>query len=72
MTEGAALGLTVNGQPRQVPAGTTVSALLAGLQPRPQLCAVEVDGRIVPKSAHATTELRDGQSVEIVTFVGGG
>ncbi len=34
--------------------------------------AVELNGDIVPKSQYADTIFRDGDSVEIVSFVGGG
>ncbi len=34
--------------------------------------AVEINLSIVPKSRYAETILRDGDSVEIVSFVGGG
>lgn len=34
--------------------------------------AVEVNGEIVPKSCYDSTILKDGDSVEVVSFVGGG
>ncbi len=34
--------------------------------------AVEVNGKIVPRSEYDKTILNDGDSVEIVRFVGGG
>lgn len=34
--------------------------------------AVEINGDIVPKSKYSETILRDGDTVEIVSFVGGG
>lgn len=34
--------------------------------------AVELNGDILPKSQYADTLLKDGDSVEIVSFVGGG
>jgi len=69
----ATLGVTVNGQPQQLPAGATVAALLATLSPPPRgPCAVEVNHEIVPRSQHGSRALADGDEVEIVTFVGGG
>jgi sulfur carrier protein len=62
----------VNGQPRQVESGTTIADVLAGLDAKPALLAVERNRSIVPKAEHGTTELHDGDRVEIVTFVGGG
>ena len=34
--------------------------------------AVEINGEIVPKSKYSETVLHDGDSVEVVSFVGGG
>ncbi len=34
--------------------------------------AVEINGDILPKSQYESTFLHDGDSVEIVSFVGGG
>lgn len=64
--------VVVNGAPRELPAGATVSDLLRalGLEGRP--LAVERNLEIVPRSVHASTQLADGDRVEIVTMVGGG
>lgn len=34
--------------------------------------AVELNGEIVPKAEYANTVLKDGDIVEVVSFVGGG
>ncbi len=34
--------------------------------------AVEINGEIVPKSMYENTILKDGDTVEVVSFVGGG
>lgn len=34
--------------------------------------AVELNGNILPKSQYEVTVLQDGDSVEVVSFVGGG
>lgn len=62
----------LNGEPRQLPRGTDISALLdrEGLATR--RVAVEVNGSIVPRGAHAGHALRDGDRVEIVHALGGG
>jgi len=64
--------IKVNGQQRDVPAGTTVSALLEVLAVPRQATAVEVNRELVPRSQHAARALADGDAVEIVTLVGGG
>ena len=67
-----ALTLTVNGEPRDVPAGTTVAALLAELNVPARGSAVERNRELVPRRDHAETPLAAGDRVEIVTLVGGG
>ncbi len=65
------LRITVNGEPRDVAAGTTIAQILreAGL-PEDQV-AIELNRRLV-RSPDYGREIADGDSVEIVTFVGGG
>ncbi len=67
-----AIDVSVNGEPRRLPRGATVAALLTdlGLAGRP--VAVERNLEIVPRSAHASTPLAAGDRIEIVTMVGGG
>ena len=67
-----AIRVTVNGEARQVPSGTTVLGLLGLLQVDPARVAVERNLDVVPRRAHATTVLDEGDRVEVVTFVGGG
>ncbi len=64
--------VTVNSQPRDLPEGTTVEALLRELQLDNRPCATEVNRTLVPKRSHATHALKDGDVVELVTLVGGG
>ena len=64
--------LQINGQPRELPDGLTVAALLTLLQIKALRVAVEVNARVVVKSRHGETALKPGDQVEIVTFVGGG
>lgn len=37
-----------------------------------EIVAVEINGTIIKKSDYENTTLKDGDSVEIVSFVGGG
>jgi len=66
------VAVTVNGEPRRVPADTSVARLVEELALRTDRCAVEVNREVVPRSSHGTRVLRDGDAVEVVTFVGGG
>ncbi len=64
--------INLNGESQEVADGTTVASLIDELGMRPELLAVERNRDIVPKAAYGEEILRDGDVVEIVTFVGGG
>ena len=69
----AAVTVTVNGEPRALPAGATVATLLAAHALDPRLVVVEHNRTILrDRAAHATVALADGDVVELVHFVGGG
>ena len=58
--------------PRTVPAGCSVGGLLDDAGYGERRVAVEVNGEIVPRSAHGQRVLADGDRVEIVQALGGG
>jgi sulfur carrier protein len=62
----------VNGAAHRFERPVEVSALLSSLNLTGKKVAVERNGEIVPKSAHASTLLADGDQLEIVVAVGGG
>lgn len=62
----------VNGETRELPAGTTVADLVADLAAANQRFAVEVNEELVPRSLHASRALADGDRVEVVHAIGGG
>ena len=64
--------VTVNGDARRFDAPLDVAALLARLDFAGRKIAVERNGEIVPRSAHADTLVADGDQLEIVVAVGGG
>jgi sulfur carrier protein len=64
--------LTINAEKQSHPAGLTVETLLQTLNMEPTLVAVEVNGRLVPRSRHGQTTLNDGDVLEIVSLAGGG
>ncbi len=66
------LTIQLNGQARQVPAGTNVAQLIASMPLAGKRYAVERNGEIVPKSRLDTVALNDCDKVEIVIAVGGG
>ena len=61
----------INGTEHDV-AGKTIAEYLETTEYNPLRIAVERNGEIVPKATYAKTVLQDGDSVEIVNFVGGG
>ena len=64
--------IVVNGQLRAAARGESLSALLAGLAVDPSRVAVELNGSIVRREDWGTTGITDGETLEIVQFVGGG
>jgi sulfur carrier protein len=64
--------LTVNGEPSETPAGTTVDQVVATVTGQPSGVAAAVNGEVVPRRAWPGTTLRDGDQVEVVTAVQGG
>ena len=52
--------------------GKTLAEYLATTNFNPARIAVEKNGDIVPKAQYETTVLEDGDTVEVVSFVGGG
>ncbi len=64
--------ILLNGASTTVPSDGTVAQLLAERSLGDRKVAVEVNGMIVSRSAHATHTLREGDRVEIVHALGGG
>ena len=52
--------------------GKTVAQLLEAMDAGSQRVAVELNMDIVPRASYGETVLKDGDSVEVVRFVGGG
>ncbi|MCQ4264080.1 sulfur carrier protein ThiS [Stutzerimonas stutzeri] len=64
--------IQLNGEPYELPAGETVADLLVRLELSGRRLAVELNRDIVPRSAHASTELSEGDHIEVVHAIGGG
>ena len=64
--------IQLNGQERELDAGSTVAALIEELGLRPEQVAVEVNKDLVARNVRSETLLADGDHVELVTLVGGG
>ena len=61
----------VNGEPKDI-AGKTLAEYLTTTNYDMKRIAVERNGDIVPKAKYGETVLQDGDSLEVVSFVGGG
>ena len=71
-TETETCSISVNGEHRRVPAGTTVAGLVQLIGFDPGRVAVERNLEVVPRSTLGQVQVEDGDDYEIVHFVGGG
>ena len=69
---GAAAAIVVNGEPRELAAGTRLLDLLAALALDPRAVAVERNGEVLRRAQLGEVELQAGDRLEIVRFVQGG
>ncbi|UCG59626.1 MAG: sulfur carrier protein ThiS [Phycisphaerales bacterium] len=67
--------LKINGAEKQFPGGqmpSTLTDLLEKLDVDAATVVAEVDGKIVQRRQFASTRLQNGQSIELIRFMGGG
>lgn len=64
--------ISVNGEPRDLPPGTSVADLLGLLGLTPNRVAIELNRTLLPRARYPQTTLHNGATLEIVTLVGGG
>jgi thiamine biosynthesis protein ThiS len=62
----------VNGDAHQVSLGASVTDLVKQLELAPERLAIELNLSILPRAKWAETELKSGDRLELVHFVGGG
>lgn len=63
--------ITINGQNETLPEGSSIDAVLRARRLTPDKVAVELNRRLV-RAQQYDTVLKEGDQLEIVTFVGGG
>ena len=68
----ATVEVTINGAGQILPRGITVADLIVRLGLGDRRVAVERNRDVVPKSDHASCVILAGDTLELVTFVGGG
>lgn len=66
------ISLTVNGEIQRCSTHVTLPHFLESLGMNPRLVAVEYNGEILHRQFWETTEMTEGDRLEIVTIVGGG
>jgi thiamine biosynthesis protein ThiS len=66
------LVITLNGEPFEIDQPLTVSDLLSRLAIDPRRVAVEHNLAILKRQAFTEAIVREGDTIEIVNFVGGG
>jgi sulfur carrier protein len=70
--ESTGIRVQLNGEAREVPAGLSVEELLRHLELHPRLVVVEHNGEILRREGYGGAPVREGDSLELVHFVGGG
>ncbi len=66
------MNITLNGEKKGVPDGLTVLGLLQFLKIQPERVAVELNLSVVKKGEYAAAQVKDGDSLEVVSFMAGG
>jgi thiamine biosynthesis protein ThiS len=66
------LRVELNGESKELTDGATLLSLIEQLSLAPERVAVELNRDVVRRADWPTTQLSDGDRVEIVHFVGGG
>jgi sulfur carrier protein len=66
------MNITLNGERKTVPDNVTVTGLLELLLIQHQRVAVELNETIVKKDRYVETVIKDGDMLEVVSFMGGG
>jgi sulfur carrier protein len=66
------IAIKLNGKKTEIEASQSIAGLLDCLNINAPQVAVAINGEVVPRGTWAQTEIRAGDSVEIVRAVGGG
>ncbi|MFJ9695156.1 sulfur carrier protein ThiS [Kitasatospora sp. NPDC101183] len=71
-TTDSEIALTVNGEPRRLPAATTLAEVVATVSAANTGVAAALNEAVVPRSSWSATPLSSGDRIEILTAVQGG
>ena len=72
MTTTETIKITLNGKPNEIKAGMTVTDLLTKWRMRPELVTVEINENILQNLDYDSTEIKSGDKVEFIFYMGGG
>ncbi len=64
--------ISLNGDDREIPAGLTVRELLSHLDLNERLVVVERNREVLRRAQYRDVQVRQGDEIELVHFVGGG
>ena len=64
--------ITLNGNTVSDSEGITLEELIRRQNFIKSRIAIEINGRIISKKEYETTQVQDGDVIEVVSFVGGG
>lgn len=63
--------VTVNGREQEI-ATQTLHSLILSLDLDPSVVVAELNGAVIPGAEFTSTDLHDGDTLELLSFVGGG
>jgi sulfur carrier protein len=64
--------ISINGSSRQLPSNISIASLIDEMGLSGKRIALERNGEIVPRSQFASSQIEEGDILEIVAAVGGG
>lgn len=72
VSEAGTIRVQVNGKEREVERGLTVVGLLENLGLQPGMVVVELNREILERDSYGGVDVSEGDTIELVHFVGGG
>lgn len=72
MSRSTTVTVRLNGKDREIEAGHSVRSLIESLELNPLLVVVELNKEILARDSYGEREVLDGDTLELVHFVGGG
>ena len=64
--------LTINGQLKEISDAATLKSVIEGTLKDSSRAIAELNGQIIKKDRWDATAVKDGDAIELVSFVGGG